>query len=284
MFFTLCHLLYTKLFRVWAQIINNIGTVRSAFSGAQDISEGLKKFELELLSSATEEVGWEFKEGESYLVGQLRAQLTLTAGLLGHKSTVEEALRRFDQYFSGNDKSAINPSLRRAVYSIAIKERGESAVDAIQNEFLTTSSIDGKEICLRSLGHVQTPDLAKRVLSFIFSDKVAMQDKHSGTVVLAGNSKVRIEVWNFIRDNWDSTIYPTLAGNLVVLERFLRMGLNKFADEKIADEIAAFFKEKDNRGYDQGLKVIDDTIRSHAKYQSRDEEVVREWLKANNYI
>ncbi|KAK3216762.1 hypothetical protein GRF29_1g903291 [Pseudopithomyces chartarum] len=273
-----------KEYLVWAQIINNIGTVRSAFSGAQDISEGLKKFELELLSSATEEVGWDFKEGESYLVGQLRAQLTLTAGLLGHKSTVEEALRRFDQYFSGNDKSAINPSLRRAVYSIAIKERGESAVDAIQNEFLTTSSIDGKEICLRSLGHVQTPDLAKRVLSFIFSDKVAMQDKHSGTVVLAGNSKVRIEVWNFIRDNWDSTIYPTLAGNLVVLERFLRMGLNKFADEKIADEIAAFFKEKDNRGYDQGLKVIDDTIRSHAKYQSRDENVVREWLKANNYI
>lgn len=254
------------------------------FSGAQDISDGLRKFKLELLTPATEQVGWEFKEGESYLVGQLRAQLTLTAGLLGHKGTVEEALRRFDQYISGENKSAINPSLRRAVYSIAIKERGESAVEAIQHEFLTTSSIDGKEICLRSLGHVQTPDLARKVLNFIFSDKVAMQDKHSGVIVLAGNSKVRPEVWNFIRDNWDSAIYPTLAGNLVVLERFLRMGLSKFADEKIADEIATFYKEKDNRGYDQGLKVIDDTIRSHAKYKNRDEKVVREWLQANGYV
>jgi aminopeptidase N len=269
---------------VWAQIINNIGTVRSAFSSAQDVSDALRKYELELLAPATEKVGWEFPEGESYLVGQLRAQLTLTAGLLGHKATVDEALRRFDLYISGEDKSAINPSLRRAVYSVAVKERGESAFEAIKNEFLTTSSIDGKEICLRSLGHVQTPELANKVLDFIFSDQVAMQDKHSGTIILANNAKARPEVWNFVRNNWDSKIYPTLSGNLVVLERFLRFGLNKFADEKVADEIAAFFKDKDNRGYDKGLDVIDDTIRSHAKYRNRDESVVREWLKANGYL
>ena len=250
----------------------------------EDISDGLKKFELELISPATETVGWDFKEGESYLVGQLRAQLILTAGLLGHKATVNEALRRFDLYVSGEDKSAINPSLRTGVFSIAIKERGESAFKAVQNEYLTTASIDGKEICLRSLGRVQTPELAQQVLSFIFSDKVAMQDKHTGTNTLANNSKVRIEVWKFIQANWDSAVYPTLSGNLVVLERFLRFGLNKFADDKVADEIAAFFKGKDNRGYDQGLAVIDDTIRSHAKYKSRDEGVVREWLKANGYL
>jgi aminopeptidase N len=187
-------------------------------------------------------------------------------------------------YISGEDKHAINPSLRKAVFSIAIKERGESAFKAIQNEYLTTTSIDGKEICLQSLGRVQTPELAQQFLSFIFSDKVAMQDKHSGTIALANNSKVRPEVWKFVRDNWDSKIYPTLAGNLVVLERFLRFGLNKFTDDKTADEVAAFFKDKDTRGYNKGLEVIDDTIRSHAKYRARDESVVREWLKANGYL
>lgn len=52
----------------------------------------------------------------------------------------------------------------------------------------------------------------------------------------------------------------------------------------VADEIAGFFKDKDVRGYDKGLAVIDDTIRSHAKYRERDEGVVREWLKANGYF
>jgi aminopeptidase N len=230
-----------------------------------------------------EKIGWEFKDGESFLVGQLRASLILSAGVVGHKATVDESLKRFDSYLSG-DKSAIHPSLRRAIFATAIKNRGESALKAIQQEYLTTTSIDGKEICLQSFGRVQTPELAKEVLDFGFSDKVALQDKHSATIALANNSKVRPEVWYYIRDNWDTKIHPTLSGNSVVLERFLRFGLNKFADEKIADDIAAFFKNKDTRGYDKGLEVIDDTIRSYAKYAKRDEAIVREWLSANGYL
>lgn len=269
---------------VWSQILTNIGNVRSVFSGSADISEALRKYHLKLVTPAVEKVGWDFKEGEGFLLGQLRASLILSAGLAGHQATIDESLRRFDAYVSGQDKNAIHPSLRRAIFATAIKNRGESAFKAIQNEYLSTTSIDGKEICLQSLGRVQTPELAQEVMSFVFSDKVAMQDKHSGTIALANNSKVRPEVWKFIRENWDSKVHPTLSGNLVVLERFLRFGLNKFADDKIADEIAAFFKDKDTRGYDKGLEVIDDTIRSYAKYAQRDEKVVREWLEANNYL
>jgi aminopeptidase N len=268
---------------VWSQIITSLGSVRSDFSGTEDISAGLKKYQLKLTSSAVEKVGWEFKQGEGFLIGQLRGALILSAGLVGHKATVDEALRRFDAYLSG-DKSVINPSLRSAVFSIAIKERGESAYKAVQQEYQTTTSVDGKEICLRAMGRVQDPKLAQQFLSFIFSDKVAMQDKHSGTIALASNSKVRYEVWAFIRDNWDSQIHPTLSGNLVVLERFLRFGLNKFTDSKVADEIQEFFKGKDNRGYDKGLEVIDDNIRAHDQYRRRDGEVVREWLGAHGYL
>lgn len=268
---------------VWSQILTNVGNVRSVLSGSEDVSEGLKKYHLKLITPAVEKIGWEFADGESFLTGQLRSSLLLSAGVAGHQATVDEALKRFDAYVAG-DKSAMHPSLRRAIFATAVRHRGESALKAIQKEYLSTTSIDGKEICLQSLGRVQTPELAQEVLSFIFSDKVAMQDKHSGTIALASNSKVRPEVWHFVRDNWDSKIHPTLSGNLVVLERFLRFGLNKFTDDKTADEIAAFFKDKDTRGYNKGLEVIDDTIRSYAKYAKRDEGVVREWLKANNYL
>jgi len=268
---------------VWSQILTNIGNVRSVLSNSEDVSEGLRKYHLKLITPAVEEVGWEFKSGESFLTGQLRASLLLSAGVVGHQATVDESLKRFDAYVAG-DKSAIHPSLRRAIFATAMRQRGESAFRTIQQEYLSTTSIDGKEICLQSMGRVQDPALAKEYLNFIFSDKVAMQDKHSGTIALANNSKVRAEVWNFIRDNWDSKVHPTLSGNLVVLERFLRFGLNKFADEKVADDIKAFFKGKDTRGYDKGLEVIDDTIRSYAKYAKRDEAVVREWLAANGYL
>ncbi|KAI8943585.1 hypothetical protein NX059_001579 [Plenodomus lindquistii] len=269
---------------VWSQILTNIGNVRSVFSGNEEVSEALRKYHLKLVTPAVEKVGWDFKDGESFLVGQLRASLILSAGVVGHEATVNEALKRFDAYISGSNKNAIHPSLRRAIFAIAIKNRGESAFKAIQNEYLNTTSIDGREICLQSLGRVQTPELAREVMNFIFSDKVAMQDKHSGTIALANNSKVRTEVWHFIRDNWDSKVHPTLSGNLVVLERFLRFGLNKFADDRIADEIQKFFEGKDTRGYNKGLEVIDDTIRSYAGYKKRDEKVVKAWLGENGYL
>ncbi|KAH9882917.1 hypothetical protein J1614_000283 [Plenodomus biglobosus] len=269
---------------VWSQILTNIGNVRSVFSGNEEVSEALRTYHLKLVTPAVEKVGWDFTEGESFLVGQLRASLILSAGVVGHKATVDEALRRFDAYISGEDKNAIHPSLRRAIFATAIKNRGESAFKAIQNEYINTTSIDGREICLQSLGRVQTPELAREVMNFVFSDKVAMQDKHSGTIALANNSKVRNEVWYFIRDNWDSKVHPTLSGNLVVLERFLRFGLNKFADDGIADEIQKFFENKDTRGYNKGLEVIDDTIRSYAGYKKRDEKVVKEWLGENGYL
>jgi aminopeptidase N len=269
---------------VWSQILANIGNVRSVFSGSDDISEALRKYHLKLITPAVEKVGWEFKDGESFLVGQLRASLILSAGVVGHQATVDEALKRFNAYVSGGDKAGIHPSLRRAIFATAIKQRGESAVKAIEKEYLSTTSIDGKEICLVSLGRVQTPELAQQIMSFVFSDKVALQDKHSPTIALANNSKVRTEVWHYIRENWDAKVHPTLSGNPVVLERFLRFSLNKYADEKIADEIAEFFKDKDTRGYNKGLEVIDDTIRSYAKYAKRDEKVVREWLAANGYL
>ena len=269
---------------VWSQILTNIGNVRSVFSSSEDISKALKEYHLKLITPAVEKVGWDFKEGESFLLGQLRASLILSAGSVGHKATVDESLRRFDSYTSGGDKNAIHPSLRRAIFATAIRERGESAFKAIQNEYLNTTSIDGREICLQSFGRVQTPELAQEVMSFVFSDKVAMQDKHSPTIALANNSKVRPEVWHFIRDNWDSKVHPTLSGNLVVLERFLRFSLNKFADEGVADEVKQFFEGKDTRGYNKGLEVIDDTIRSYAGYKKRDESVVREWLSANGYL
>lgn len=268
---------------VWSQILNNLQNIRSIFADVKDVSESLKQFTLNLVTPAVNKTGWEFKEGEDYLTGQLRVLLIGTAGLVGHKEVIQEATRRFDLFTSGKDKSAIHPSLRGAIFRIAVTEGGPSAYDAVKTEYATTTSIDGKEICLQSLGRIQTAELAESFLKFIFSDAVAVQDKHSGAIAMANNATVRYELWKFVRDNWDAVIFKTLSGNMVVLERFLRFSLNKFASLEVAREIEEFFKEKDCRGFDRGLGVIDDTIKGQALYRMRDEKVVREWLEVNGY-
>ena len=266
---------------VWSEVISTLAKIRSTFAADDQIAEGLRKFTLKLVSDATDKIGWEFAPGDDYLKGQLRALLLQTAGLAGHESTVQEAQKRFKAFMDG-DKKAIHPSLRAAVFRIAIKFGGKDAYKAVQNEYLTTTSVDGKEITLQAMGQVQTPDLAQDYLAFGF-DKVAIQDVHSVGGSLANNSKVRDQVWTYIKDHW-SMIRERLGGNMVVLERFLRVCLQKFASGETEGDIRGFFEGKETEGFDRGLAVVGDTIRGNARYRERDAGVVREWLGANGYL
>lgn len=70
---------------VWAQILGSLGKVRGAFSENEEVSEGLKKYLLKLISPAVADIGWDAAPGESDLTSQLRSLLLSSAGANGHK-------------------------------------------------------------------------------------------------------------------------------------------------------------------------------------------------------
>lgn len=199
------------------------------------------------------------------------------------RSTIKEAQRRFAAY-QGGDKKAIHPSLRGPIYKIVVTEGGEQGFEAIKQEFINNTSIDGREICLQALGRVQTPELAKAYLDFLFSPAVPVQDMHSGAAALAANSKTRHTLWSYIKEHWDSKVYPELSGNMVVLDRFIKLSLAKFASYEVAEDVKAFFANKDCKGFDRALAQSDDIMTGGAKYRERDSAVVKEWLSAHGYL
>ena len=267
---------------MWSEVLARLGTIRSTFAEDAQTAEGLRLFALRLVSKATDKVGWEFEPHDDYLIGQLRALLLSTAGLAGHEGVSAEAKKRYAAYMSG-DKKAIHPSLRSTVFKIAIKEGGQEAYEAVQKEYTTTTSVDGKEIALEAMGRVQSEQLAQDYLHWSFSGPVAMQDLHTPAMALAANGRVRLAVWHFIRQNWPM-IHARLSGNMVVLERFLRVSLAKFASYETEREIADFFKDKDQKGYDRGLAVVRDSISNNARYKENDQGLVKEWLGAHGYL
>ncbi|KZF20641.1 putative aminopeptidase [Xylona heveae TC161] len=271
-----------KNYLVWAQVISALANVRSIFSDNEQVSKGLKNFTLQLISPATEAICWEFTPNEDFLTGQLRALLISSAGGAGHQSVISEARRRFQLYSSGKDQAAVHPNLRLAVFRTIVTEGGAAEYEAVKEQYLKTTAIDGKEIALQAMGRVDTAELANNYLDFLFSDKVAVQDLHSGAASLGANSKARIHLWQYIKTQWDA-IHPKLAANSVVIDRFLKMGLSKFASHEVGQDIAKFFEGKDNRGYDRTLGVISDTVRANANYKERDEKLVLEWLQAHGY-
>jgi aminopeptidase N len=182
---------------------------------------------------------------------------------------------------SGKDKSAIHPNLRTAVFGIAIRTGDKAEFDALKNEWQTTTSVDGKEIALRALGRIQNTDLLPDYLSILYND-VAPQDMHVGGSALSANPRTRPGHWKYIQENFD-TIKAKLGKNMIVLDRLLKMSLNKFNDRETEKEIAKFFEGRDNRGYDRTLNVVSDTILGRAAYKERDAAVTLEWLKTHGY-
>lgn len=217
----------------------------------------------------------------TWIIKRKSLQSGTSLGLTGKARTIQEAQRQFQAYISG-DRKAIHPSLRLAVFQINVTEGGKAAYDAVKKEYLNDSSVDGKEICLQSLGRVQTPDLVKEFLEFQFSDQVAPQDVHSGSIALATNAKARDVLWSWIKENWE-TVHEKLSGNMVVLDRYLKNCLQKFASHEKDQDIKDFFSKKDNTGYDRGLVQVSDTIRGNANYKERDEQLLLDWLRAYGY-
>ena len=197
-------------------------------------------------------------------------------------STIAEAKRRFEFWATEQDRAAVHTNLRSAIFGIAISEGGRSEYDSVKEEYLKTDSVDGKEICLAALGRTKNADLVNDYLDFVFSDKVAIQDVHNGAVSLAANSKVRHILWEYMKKNWGA-VESRLSANNVVFERFVRMGLSKFADHQTGADISSFFQSKDTSAYDRALVIVSDTIRTNARYNERDEKPVLEWLQAHGY-
>jgi aminopeptidase N len=79
----------TNMF-VWAQVVKSLSNIQSIFAGNSEIEEGLKNYVLQLLTPATEKIGWEFAPEEDPLTSRLRSLLINTAGGAGHEAYVAE--------------------------------------------------------------------------------------------------------------------------------------------------------------------------------------------------
>ena len=268
-------------FLVWRPIMDALSRVRSVFSDERT-SSGLTAFTLELITPAVENIGWEPDPKEDLLRGQLRALLLESAGLAGHQPTIREALSQFARY-TGGDRSAINPSLRIAVFRIAVHTLGKPAYDAAQKEFLTSQTFDGALMALNAMGRVPSASLASEHLGFAFEGNVKAQDLHHVAHSLSANTAVNIEVWNYIKEHWHD-VYKLLSVNLVVLDRFLRIGLAKYSSRKVHDDIQDFFADKDCTGFDRGLAAVLDQIANSSAYKERDSKVLEKWLEGHGYV
>jgi aminopeptidase N len=270
-----------KSFLVWSQVSSSLSKARSVFSESQQISDGLKKFSLQLVTPAAEAIGWEYPKDEDWLTGQSRKLLLAMAAGAGHQGVIDEGKKKFEAWKSGDTK-AIHQNLRGVIFNLAVANGGQDEYDTIKSEFKQTTSVDGKEICIQALGRTKSEELAWDVLEFVTSDAVSPQDAHGGAIAIGGNKDTRNVAWQYTKKNWDR-IEKRLGGTGIVLDRWIKMALPNYTDTTIRDDITQFFKDKNTAAFSRSLVIVSDTITGNANYKERDEAQLLEWLKAHGY-
>ncbi|KAK5275394.1 hypothetical protein LTR40_013105, partial [Exophiala xenobiotica] len=128
-----------KNFIVWQQIASSLSKVRSVFSTNKEISAGLKKFSLKLVSPAAEAIGWEYPKDEDWLTGQSRKLLLGYAAGAGHQGIIQEGQKRFAAWKAGDEK-AVHQNLRSVIFNLAIANGGQEEYDALKAEFKKTTT------------------------------------------------------------------------------------------------------------------------------------------------
>lgn len=272
--------------RVLDQALDSVGQVKSIFGEDKQILGALQKFTLQLIEKGLKQVGWEPVAGEDINTTLLRKRLLLTAIVNGDEEANAKALSIFEAYKANPSTSPIHADLRTCVYRAAIRANPAEAVSFLKQEWFSTKSIDGKDICLSAMGHASDATVIRDVLlPFLFSisppaaatDSIPPADMHWLAMAMSNNRAARSYLWTHMRDHWEE-VEAKLGGNPIVLDRLVNVSLPKFSDYETLKDIETFFEKGSTKGFDRTLETVKDSIRGRAAYKERDAKELKAWL------
>ncbi|ELK01597.1 Puromycin-sensitive aminopeptidase, partial [Pteropus alecto] len=220
-------------YTVWSDLSCNLGILSTLLSHT-DFYEEIQEFVKDVFSPIGERLGWDPKPGEGHLDALLRGLVLGKLGKAGHKTTLEEARRRFKDHVEG--KQVLSADLRSPVYLTVLKHGDGTTLDVMLKLHKQADMQEEKNRIERVLGATLSPELIQKVLTFALSEEVRPQDTVSVIGGVAGGSKHgRKAAWKFIKDNWEE-LYNRYQGGFLI-SRLIKLSVEGFAVDKMAGEV-----------------------------------------------
>ncbi|KAH0626797.1 hypothetical protein JD844_002010 [Phrynosoma platyrhinos] len=242
-------------YTVWSDLSCNLGILSTLLSHT-DFYEEIQAFVRDIFSPIGEKLGWDPKPGEGHLDALLRGLVLGKLGKAGHKTTLEEARRRFKDHVEG--KHILSADLRSPLHKQADMQEEKNRIE-------------------RVLGAISQPELIQKVLTFALSEEVRPQDTVSVIGGVAGGSKQgRKAAWKFVRDNWEE-LYNRYQGGFLI-SRLIKLSVDGFAIDKMAAEVKAFFESHPAPSAERTIQQCCENILLNAAWLKRDAENVHQYL------
>ncbi|EES04750.1 hypothetical protein BDA96_04G100900 [Sorghum bicolor] len=224
----------------------------------------LKKFLIDFLEPFALKLGWDAKSSEGHLNALLRGTLLTALAELGHETTINEAVRRFNVFLEDRETPLLPPDVRKAAYVAlmqTVSKSNKTGYESLLKIYRETDLSQEKVRVLGSLASSPDPDVVREALDFILSPEVRNQD---AIFLLRGVSSGAHEVaWQWLKDNWDY-ILGAYSGTL--LTYFVNITVSPLATDEHGDEAEEFFKSRTKPNIARTVKQSIERVRINAQW------------------
>ncbi|KAF8311309.1 hypothetical protein DL93DRAFT_2229778 [Clavulina sp. PMI_390] len=228
-----------------------------------------------LYLTIVKKLGYDYRPEDSADVRELRTRAITNCARAQESTVVNELVTRFNKFVETKDDSSVPPDLQTIIYSMAVEHGGQKEFDTIKQIWKNPATPSAKSAAGYALTQVKTEDLTKQAFDLL-TNEVQLQDWHSTVNGLSSNTFTRRKMAQYFYDNYDSIIkrYEGTFSITYIVEYTFR----NFTTEKDAEEIAEFFKGKDNSKYNLALSQALDNIKANSKWLNRSQGDIESWL------
>ncbi|KAJ7242385.1 leucyl aminopeptidase [Mycena haematopus] len=236
-----------------------------------------------LLGPLIQRLGYEFPEGESVDIAQLRKTVIMGA-VVGRDERVTRELRgRFTDYIKTGDKTRIPSDIKKAIFTSAVRYGGREEFEALLKIIEDPVNVADKVAAMRAIGCTVDLGLIKELFSYILT-KARDQDAVFFCLGLETNPLARPLLVTFFKDNYD-TLSKRFATNSM-LKYLVTACFRSLSTQEAHDDAEAFFRAssniresgKDTTRYSMALAQALETIRTRIAYIKRTHNDLSDWL------
>ena len=264
---------------VWEIISSSIGNIRQTLSSTDDkndLRDAMKPYVNSLLHKQIERLGWDKNDNEKHLDTLLRPLIIALSASADNPETIEKLQKLYIDRIENNKN--IDPDLRTVAFATRVRVGGEKEYNELTKLYENSNSSDEKLSITAALTSFESAKMHKKVLEFMTSGKVRMQDLGYWIAYSFMNRHARKSTWEWMVREW-----KWIKKNIGTDLSFYRMPVyaaRNFATEDFKHEYVEFFEKNMEpvlrRSYDQGLEMIETNI----AWRSRDAERALAWFKS----
>jgi aminopeptidase 2 len=262
---------------VLREIIGGYLKVMNVFFDHEDIYNTLRSQLVNIVNPVLKNLGYDYRENDSYNTHQTRCLGINVAGMLGQKDVVEEVNQRF---LLGN----YDPDQRSSFANIYIRNGSKNEVKYVLDKYLSSNSNEEKVDMLRALGSVRNVEQVNEILDFATKgNNVRTQDTYIIYYATASNVYLNNTVWNYTRNNWDY-IKEKFSGNVSMFGTIVSASLLSLSSQEQLNDANKFLNDKqtDIETFQNKVAQSLEKVSQKLNWYSRDLDNIRNWTSKFN--